>query len=487
MQILIEYAGGEKRAPLEVDPLETVEMLKLKLYSLTGVPPSQQQLLGLANSGLVLTDLMQVKQLALQEGQRIIVTAKLKPMDATAAALAASASVATTAASSAPSATAVRPPVSVAAPLVATAGPRMSPQPFVSLDGCCSRSFFGSEALVQPAAFATAAGTSTPICYACAGTCHLPNELKPRVSLGPFVCGCAEIPGRECIFAVRALAAADLLAGNMATQVRSMMSAAASKINEQALAQGQNMMQARIGSHIRAVLEYEQPDWQAAALRVIPLDKLQERAQKAMQPGGDSTTLAPRDALMWQLLVWFKHEFFQWVVRLHWRSHPSIPLRASPFGTLLILAALLHCPSQNSPACDRCGGGTSNIGGTAPNAAEAPFRPGVVELYKCASASCAAVTRFPRYNHGVKLLETRKGRCGEWAQAFTLCCRALGFEARSANDWTDHVSENLIMCCRLVGALLRQCASKAHFFCGLLMLLCNAAYFGVFQLDGIFL
>jgi len=321
MQILIEYAGGEKRAPLEVDPLETVEMLKLKLYSLTGVPPSQQQLLGLANSGLVLTDLMQVKQLALQEGQRIIVTAKLKPMDATTTpSVTAAASAAPTAASSAPSAATGRPPVSVAAPPASVAGPRMSPQPFVSLDGCCSRSFFGSEALVQPAAVATTSGTSTPICYACAGTCHLPNELKPRVSLGPFVCGCAEIPGRECIFAVRALAAADLLAGNMATQVRSMMSAAASRINEQALAQGQNMMQARIGSHIRAVLEYEQPDWQAAALRVIPLDKLQERAQKAMQPGGDSTTLAPRDALMWQLLVWFKHEFFQWVVRLHWRS-----------------------------------------------------------------------------------------------------------------------------------------------------------------------
>jgi len=171
------------------------------------------------------------------------------------------------------------------------------------------------------------------------------------------------------------------------------------------MTQGMRRFEGQLKHYQQEILEYEYPDWHEAALAKIPVDKLVERANKSItEPPVGTKPLSFKDELLKQLLAWFKHEFFKWV---------------------------------NQPECDFCGSQTRGIGGTQPNSAEIPFRPGMVELYQC--NTCNQITRFPRYNDAKKLLETRRGRCGEWAQAFTLCARALGYEVRLAHDWTDHI------------------------------------------------
>ena len=65
-----------------------------------------------------------------------------------------------------------------------------------------------------------------------------------------------------------------------------------------------------------------------------------------------------------------------------------------------------------------------------------------VELYECSLCGpSSSPTRFPRYNSVSRLLQasSRKGRCGEWANAFCCICLSLGYETRYVIDLTDHV------------------------------------------------
>jgi peptide-N4-(N-acetyl-beta-glucosaminyl)asparagine amidase len=61
-----------------------------------------------------------------------------------------------------------------------------------------------------------------------------------------------------------------------------------------------------------------------------------------------------------------------------------------------------------------------------------------VELYEC--QYCHQKTRFPRYNHPSYLItKSPRDRCGEFANAFGLICRSMGFDVRYVRDLTDHV------------------------------------------------
>ena len=162
----------------------------------------------------------------------------------------------------------------------------------------------------------------------------------------------------------------------------------------------------KLESGMQTVLAYEDSMLQSQAQQHMPLEQLRDRAALRLNhiSEEEGSKIGLPDILLLELLAWFKMDFFQWV---------------------------------DAPQCDSCRGPTVSVGMAEPMPAELLWGAHRVENYRC--EKCGQFTRFPRYNHPGMLLETRRGRCGEWANCFTLCCRAAGFEARYVLDWTDHV------------------------------------------------
>lgn len=172
--------------------------------------------------------------------------------------------------------------------------------------------------------------------------------------------------------------------------------------------QKQTEFRATIQAGVKQVLQYESSVAQQAARDAIPLAAMRDSIADAAQLARDMGDLPPIDdriALVTEMLTWFKTEFFSWV---------------------------------DTPVCDGCQSIRVDHRGTAPpTVEESRSGAGLTETYKC--TDCGRMVRFARYNEAVKLLSTRRGRCGEWSNCFCLCLRAAGFDARWVTDLQDHV------------------------------------------------
>lgn len=149
--------------------------------------------------------------------------------------------------------------------------------------------------------------------------------------------------------------------------------------------------------------QYEDERLLSYGRKVIPLETLTEYAINGMrrqqkEQGRDASLRDPcfRDWLLVELTKWFNEKFFTWV---------------------------------NTLPCTVCGDCSDRARSTY---VENDIR---VEVTMC----CNTPTKFPRYNDVVTLLETRKGRCGEYANCFTFFCRCLNYDARLIHGNFDHV------------------------------------------------
>lgn len=139
--------------------------------------------------------------------------------------------------------------------------------------------------------------------------------------------------------------------------------------------------------------------------KYINYEKIHEY-QDDIKKSSPSSDLTETSSITRAFLKWFKVDFFKWI--------SSPPCKSCNGVTTYNSMKMIMYTSMGREYNDRC------------------------ELYSCAACP-EVVTEFCRYNCPVKLMDSRGGRCGEFANAFSAILNAAGIKNRIVMDYTDHV------------------------------------------------
>ncbi|KAF8338006.1 uncharacterized protein EI90DRAFT_3041291 [Cantharellus anzutake] len=164
--------------------------------------------------------------------------------------------------------------------------------------------------------------------------------------------------------------------------------------------------------------QYEREDMQELALTHVPIDQLYNTASEIQS----SLTPLPSfdDALAEALVKWFKPNFMEWVDPMLCTNSlckEEVDDKGQPTGKKV----KMKMRRMDGPR----------------SAEEKQGGAGRVEVHAC--PNCGTESRFPRYNSLESLMKSRKGRCGEFANLFTVFLRAIGLRARYVWNAEDHV------------------------------------------------
>jgi len=248
------------------------------------------------------------------------------------------------------------------------------------------------------------------VCLACAKFCHpdvlsLPENFKEE----NFVCECSKISGTECKFDTLDLTYIfgteennKTLKNEIITKCKNALAEYTAerkkKLEKQKLEEIKRKTLLRdfyfegsIKGNMQLISNYKDPETQKRIKEIIPKRKENSTSKEYVK----------------ELLHWYKNEFFTWC------NKPKCPLCNSDKD----IKSVTTCPS---------------------NEEEKKYQSSRTEVYCCQGCGGNEV-RFPRYNSPFKLLETKTGRCGEWANLFGAILFTCGFKTRFINNYEDHV------------------------------------------------